>query len=627
MAVQIGGAYVKLGADIVELKRGLKKANDKISKYGKNTRAQNKKIQKSFDAARKGAQRLGQAFAVLASAAVFGKFIMEANKSADAMKLLDARMTRFAGTADAFARTIRIAQELGVSIDDAGAGMTRLLIATKTMGTPLATIERMQKNLVLLGRAGGSAPEEMANSIRQLGQGLAAGALRGDELRSVMEGMPLVAQEIARELGKDIGQLRAMGAEGKITSGVVIKALEDIGTLGDAVPETFGQAFTRVQNEWDLLMAHMGRQLEASGAMRFMEGLLLDIRRSAGDYSDLTREELQLNAGALLMVEIPKAKAELDALKEKMQGFGYVSETAYMAAVKNLSEQREKYRLINAELDKLIAKQIAVDKVTVDPLALIQVTAKRISLSEQVGPTRPGGGSGNVSAFNIPDPGGISEGMKERIRLIQKEMDVLRMSAREQFIYNGLVEAGTNLRDEDAAALREQLGAQFDLTESMKEASKEMNVFAEQAARNIQSSFADFLFDPMEDGFDGLVRSFAETLRRMAAEAAASWILSQLFGGTSLGKFFPGKAAGGPVTGGSPYIVGERGPELFVPSKSGTIIPNGKLGGGGASVVMNYEIDARGATQDVIKMLPGILAQNRAAAVSEVRDLVRRGSL
>jgi hypothetical protein len=44
-------------------------------------------------------------------------------------------------------------------------------------------------------------------------------------------------------------------------------------------------------------------------------------------------------------------------------------------------------------------------------------------------------------------------------------------------------------------------------------------------------------------------------------------------------KRLPGRAAGGPVTGGAPYIVGERGPELFVPGSSGGIVPNGKLGG------------------------------------------------
>lgn len=63
-------------------------------------------------------------------------------------------------------------------------------------------------------------------------------------------------------------------------------------------------------------------------------------------------------------------------------------------------------------------------------------------------------------------------------------------------------------------------------------------------------------------------------------------------GGGLLGGLF--KADGGSVMGGSPYIVGERGPELFVPGRSGTIVPNNQLGsGGGANVVVN--VDASGS--------------------------------
>jgi phage-related minor tail protein len=53
-----------------------------------------------------------------------------------------------------------------------------------------------------------------------------------------------------------------------------------------------------------------------------------------------------------------------------------------------------------------------------------------------------------------------------------------------------------------------------------------------------------------------------------------------------------GKATGGPVSAGSPYIVGERGPELFMPSGSGTIIPNNQMGMGSTTNVTNNYINA-----------------------------------
>jgi hypothetical protein len=62
-------------------------------------------------------------------------------------------------------------------------------------------------------------------------------------------------------------------------------------------------------------------------------------------------------------------------------------------------------------------------------------------------------------------------------------------------------------------------------------------------------------------------------------------------GGGLLGGLFKGRATGGTVTGGSPYIVGERGPELFMPGRSGSIIPNNAMGG----ATINVSVDATGS--------------------------------
>lgn len=63
-------------------------------------------------------------------------------------------------------------------------------------------------------------------------------------------------------------------------------------------------------------------------------------------------------------------------------------------------------------------------------------------------------------------------------------------------------------------------------------------------------------------------------------------------GGGLLGKLFKKRAVGGPVSAGSSYMVGERGPELFTPKHGGSIVPNNALGGGSTSVVVN--VDASG---------------------------------
>ena len=82
-----------------------------------------------------------------------------------------------------------------------------------------------------------------------------------------------------------------------------------------------------------------------------------------------------------------------------------------------------------------------------------------------------------------------------------------------------------------------------------------------------------------------------------------------------------GRAGGGSVSRGAPYMVGEKGPELFIPGASGSIIPNTELGG----VNVTYQIDARGATTDLVQALPGILQENNRRMFEALRDARSRG--
>ena len=77
---------------------------------------------------------------------------------------------------------------------------------------------------------------------------------------------------------------------------------------------------------------------------------------------------------------------------------------------------------------------------------------------------------------------------------------------------------------------------------------------------------------------------------------------------------YSGRALGGPVTNNSPYIVGERGPELFVPTNNGSIIPNNQLGGSGATNI-NFNIQTNDATG-----FDDLLIQRRGMITQFVRD-------
>ena len=64
--------------------------------------------------------------------------------------------------------------------------------------------------------------------------------------------------------------------------------------------------------------------------------------------------------------------------------------------------------------------------------------------------------------------------------------------------------------------------------------------------------------------------------------------------GSVMDNIFPRRAVGGPVSKNKPYVVGEHGPELFVPHGGGKVVPNNQLGGGGANITVN--VDASGSS-------------------------------
>ena len=162
-----------------------------------------------------------------------------------------------------------------------------------------------------------------------------------------------------------------------------------------------------------------------------------------------------------------------------------------------------------------------------------------------------------------------------------------------------------------------------------KEKLTQLTVFAEEAARQMQQSFAAFLFDPFQDGLRGMLRGFVDMIRQMLAQIISQQLLVAFFGMFTGGTGFlanfskaaissiQGRASGGPVSAGRPYIVGERGPELFVPGSSGGIVPNGAMMGG-MTVAPVYNIDARGATADLQSALPGILQENNRRIFEEL---------
>lgn len=102
-------------------------------------------------------------------------------------------------------------------------------------------------------KVSGSSQQERSAGMYQLTQAMAAGKLQGDEFRSIMENVPLLAQAIADYTGKTKGQLKEMSAEGTITSDVIKAALfsaaDDINAKFDTMPKTFGDVMNKIRSD------------------------------------------------------------------------------------------------------------------------------------------------------------------------------------------------------------------------------------------------------------------------------------------------------------------------------------------------------------------------------------------
>lgn len=127
------------------------------------------------------------------------------------------------------------------------------------------------------------------------------------------------------------------------------------------------------------------------------------------------------------------------------------------------------------------------------------------------------------------------------------------------------------------------------------------------ASRELGSALSEAFKGAIIQGqtFDQVLNSLVQRLESKAfdklfdlAFAPQGASTNSLFG--QLLTSLTGKAAGGPVNAGQPYVVGEKGPELFVPSKSGMIVPNKVTAQGGqvGEKTLNVSVDVSGANGD-----------------------------
>jgi hypothetical protein len=222
----------------------------------------------------------------------------------------------------------------------------------------------------------------------------------------------------------------------------------------------------------------------------------------------------------------------------------------------------------------------------------------------------------------------IGDPLGDLTKRISAERELLRVSDAERQVRMAIYDADRKYSPEMVQnAINLVKGYQLEVN-----ALEEVKATNEAVANTIENSMTD-AFMSIVDGTKKPIEAFKDMARLIIAELYKVLVVKQLVGsfdsatgsgtglvGMIMGAFGGFRANGGPVSGGTPYIVGERGPELFVPSRSGTIVPNGA--GGGVTVIQNNTFGNGVSRAEIQSMLPRIVETTKAAVFDAQRRSV-----
>ena len=243
MAESLGAAVLTVSVDDRQFQAGLNAARSKADQAAGQ-------ITQSFGGITNGLRQLAGVAGLVGIGALTQQLIATGQESQRAQIQLKALAGAYGEAAGAGEAAARIQKVLGISAVDATQGFAQLYAALRGTGIGLKQLEVLFVGISNAARLSGAGTQEAQAALLQLKQGLASGVLQGDELRSVLEQLPAFAQAIAGQLNTNVGQLRKLGSEGKITAETVFNAAKQLATAtvpGRTEIEQLGIAFENVK--------------------------------------------------------------------------------------------------------------------------------------------------------------------------------------------------------------------------------------------------------------------------------------------------------------------------------------------------------------------------------------------
>jgi len=606
---------VVLEAQSARYEKKIEQIHGQLKRFERNQRQTLDKVDRGFDAATAGTRNLRQALIGLASAATV-RGIVNAGIQAERFGRAFATATGSVAAGQREFQFVRdVSNRLGLSLQETAESYSKLTAAAR--GTALAG-QGARDIFVGISSAAtvlGLNADQTQGALTAIEQIISKGKVSAEELRGQLgERLPGAFQIAARAIGVTTSELDDMLKKGELTAEALLPK------LAEELQKTFGPQVADAATS-------------AQAAINRLNTAIFDLKVAIA------------NSGVLDAVG--QFAGGLATLLSGESGFGSKSD-ALEGAIERLKKERN---LLTQQLERTTDANLrqslgeALDRVS-EQLEKV----KRQQIDILTGASGVDRGSPSKSIL------GVAAASAELDKFFAKQKQDLE-KLRHQFVNQfetAEQEVARVLADfdmvkhlfppEEQARIIEAIKAP--LTEGLEEiridakmrqtAKKgfdELQEMAKQAARNMQDAFADFLFDPFQDGVKGMIKAFFDAIRRMLANQAALEVFKFLKGLGKSGKLeeidissLPKpRALGGPVSAGSPYIVGERGPELFVPGLSGTILPS-LQGAGGVSVSHNIVVNGADPARTA-ELLAPILARSREQTKADILELRAKGRL
>jgi tape measure domain-containing protein len=553
---------------------------------------------------------------------------------------LNVRLRLLTKASGSFAKSQKIAADaqkaFGLSATEALEGVTDITARLAPLGTSVEDIRTVFFGFNTAAKLAGSSAQESSNAFRQLAQALGSGRLAGDEFRSVSEQVPTVLAPIAEELGVTIGQLKKLAADGKLTSDVVLRALGRVGNEGSGFLKQLlkndpTQVFKNFTNATEDLSRAFGDQLRpvveevtkilttliikvtefinspvgkaamiltsiafaAKGVAAILPVVAIGLQKVAfaGGLATIALNALPFVAIASAIGLVTTAIIDfIDKQKEKTRLIKEGSKSELKAAIESLKAERAK---VASQKRGVAFQQERLDKLDEE----IEKLRERLRLLNKSNEEQEEGKE------KIDEQAEAAKKLKERFMEIGKAV--------EEGIVQNLTDAvmGTKTLAEAAINVLNQLKRKL------------IEVAIERAVAGI----GDFIGNALGGifgggGRGGASRVSADSMRLGRAASKATGIPMNL----KAGSF----AEGGRPPVGRASLVGERGPELFVPSRAGTIIPNSSLGGKSVTNNIVVNVDASGTAVQGNDAEASQFGEQLAAAIqAELVNQQRTGGL